>query len=225
LDYTDNYLVYDRSDTDERVKPLDQAKVKRVPNIGWDIYDKLTYIIENYDNLPDVVILSKGNVFNHITKEEFDGVCNNKQFTPLLTKQHKTSMPVSFYSEDGMFNEINNSWYLKHLPAKYFNSYNEFISRLGIDIPKYIKFAPGSNYIVTKEDIYKHPKTFYEKLRNMIDYTALPGEGYIIERFMYTLWTTNKKFKPEMITLVPKNIFILFFKKIRGFFLRNILNK
>lgn len=223
LDYTDNYVIYDRSDTDEWIKPFDPKKVIKVPNIGWDIYDKLTYIIDNYDNLPESVILTKGNIFKYITKEEFDKICNNTFFTPLFTKYHRTYMPVCFYDKDGVFNEINNSWYLRALPVKYFKSYNQFIKPLGIESSKYLRFAPGSNYLVTKENIHKHPKAFYEKLRQCVEYGATPGEAQIIERFLYTLWTTERVFRPEMLKLVPLNFFYRFYKKVLSFFINNIL--
>ena len=225
LDYTNDYIIYDRSDTDEWIKPFDPKKVIKVPNIGWDIYDKLTYIIENYDNLPDIVLLTKGNLFKYISREEFDTVCNNEIFTLLLTKNHTTKRPVSFYDENGIFNEINNSWYLKHFPAKYFNSFNEFLRGFPLKPPRYLAFAPGSNYIVSKEDIQKHPKRFYEKLRKCVEYAQLPGEAQIVERFMHTMWTTDKRFEPEMITLAPKNFLIRFFQKIRGLLLRKVLDE
>ncbi len=223
LDYTDDYIIYDRSDTDEWTRPFDQSKVIRVPNIGWDIYDKFTYIIDNYDKLPESMIMTKGNIFKYITQNEFNEICNNTSFTPIFTKHHKTYMPVCFYGEDGIFNEINNSWYLNSHIAKYFSNYNEFIKGLGIEIPQYIKFAPGSNYIVTKKDILKHPKSFYEKLRQMIDYSAHPGEAQIIERFLYTLWTTDKSFQSEMLTLKADNILYYNFKKIRRLLINKIL--
>lgn len=229
LDYTDNYIIYDRSDTDEWIKPFDQSKVIKVPNIGWDIYDKLTYIIDNYDELPNSMILTKGNIFKYITPEEFDEVCNNTHFTPLFTKRHKTYMPVCFYSEDGMYNEINNSWYLKYHSAKYFHSYNNFISMLGLKKPKYLKFSVGSNYIVTRENIHKHPKSFYEKLRCCIDYGPHPGEAQIIERFMYTMWTTDKVFDANMIILKEKNFLIKIYESVIRFiykyFRSNILTR
>ena len=225
LDYTDNYIIYDRSTTDEWIKPFNPKKVIKVPNIGWDLYDKFTYIIDNYDNLPESMIMTKGNIFKYITQEEFNEICNNTSFTPIFTKYHKTYLPVSFYGEDGMFNEINNSWYLRTFPSIYFNSYNQFIKPLGIEISKYLKFAPGSNYIVTKQDIHKHPKSFYEKLRKCIDYSATPGEAQIIERFLYTLWTTDKVFQPEMLKLVPLNLFYRIYKKLLVFFIKNILQK
>ena len=223
LEYTDNYIIYDRSTTDEWIKPFEQKKVIKVPNIGWDIYDKFTYIIDNYDNLPKTMILTKGNIFKYITREEFDKICNNTAFTPIFTKYHRTYLPTCFYGDDGMYNEINNSWYLRIFPTKYFKSYNQFIKPLGLEIPKYLKFAPGSNYIVTKQDIHKHPKSFYEKLRQCIDYGSTPGEAQIIERFLYTLWTTDKTLNPEMLKLIPQNLFYQIYKKLLNFFIKNIL--
>jgi len=225
LDYTDNYIIYDRSDTDEWIKPFDQSKVIKVPNIGWDIYDKFTYIIDNYNNLPESMIMTKGNIFKYITKEEFDNLCNKEKFTPLFNRHLKTYMPICFYSEDGMYNEKNNSWYLNTYTTKYFSSYNQFIKCFGIEKHKYIKFAPGSNYIVTKKDIHKHPKSFYEKLRRCVDYTTLPGEATIIERFMYIMWTCNKKLTADMLQLKTKNSLAIFYQKILIFFNTKILRK
>lgn len=223
LDYTDNYIIYDRSDTDEWIKPFDSSKVIKVPNIGWDIYDKFTYIIDNYDNLPDVVIMVKGNIFKYISKEEFDKVCNNAFFTPLFTKHHKIHLPISFYSTDGMYNEKNNSWYLNTYSSKYFSSYNQFIKCFGIKEPKYIKFAPGSNYIVTKQNIQRHPKSLYEKLRCCIDYTTLPGEATIIERFMYIMWTHNEELTGDMLKLKTKSPVLILYQKILIFIIGKIL--
>ncbi len=217
LDYTDNYIIYDRSDTDEWTKPFDQSKVIRVKNIGWDIYDKFTYIIDNYDNLPDSIIMTKGNIFKYITKEEFDAICNNTIFTPIFTKHHKTKLPISFYSENGMYNEINNSWYLNIFPAKHFTTYNDLIWRYLEKIPKYIPFAPGSNYIVTKKDIQQYPKSFYEKLRRYINYSSHPGEAQVIERILYLLWSgkfnlelpVKLKIKNYIVTQIKNLLFII----------------
>ncbi len=188
LDYTDNYVIYDRSESDEWTKIFPKEKVIRVANIGWDIYDKFTYIIDNYEKLPQSMILTKGNIFKYISKEEFDLICNNTFLTPLFTKYHETHFPISFYSKDGMYNEINNSWYLGVFHSKNFTTYNDFIWRYVKKIPRYVTFGPGSNYIVTKSDILQYPKSFYEKLRSYIDYSAHPGEAQIMERILYILW-------------------------------------
>ena len=181
-DYTDDYVLYDRSE-----EPLEGSIV--VPNIGTDLYDKFTYIIDNYDNLPDVAVYTKCNLMKYITKEEFDLVKDNKTFTPLLTKNHKVYAdddgPVCFYDKEGMFNERNNFWYLYPHPAKFAP---KFIELFKMDQKLYNTFAPGSNYILPKENILKHPKEFYEKLRSYIDWAVYPGECMILERGLYTLW-------------------------------------
>lgn len=226
LGYTDNYIIYDRSDTDEWVKPFDQSKVIKMPNIGWDIYDKLTYIIENYENLPESLILTKGNIFKYITKDEFNEVCNNNYLTSLHTKKHKTKLPISFYSDDGLYNEINNSWYLNIFPAKHFKTYNDFIWRYMKNLPKYVKFAPGSNYIVTKKDIQRYPKSFYEGLQKKVDYSAHPGEAQIFERALYYIWhgefnlnlNQHYKIKNYILKTVSNTMFNLkkIFSKIKS---------
>lgn len=179
-DYTDDYVVYDRSDQ----VPMFEGAIE-VPNIGSDIYDKFTYIIDNYENLPDVAVYTKANIFKYITKEEFDLIKDNKVFTPILTQKHKTRFPISYYSK-GLYHEINNFWYLKPHPAK---RKKELVKLLGIKNKLYLRFAPGSNYIVPKENILRHSKEFYIKLREFLAWDVYPGEAQIMERSLYYLWS------------------------------------
>lgn len=181
-EYSQDVVIYDRSES-----PI-LSEVIIAPNIGSDIYDKFTFIIDNYDNLPDVAVYTKANIFKYITKEEFDKICNNKTFTPILTRNHKEKPGVCFYSEDGMYNEINNGWYLSSHPPKSRETARELRSLLKLEGYEYLKFAPGSNYIVPKENILKHPKEHYIKLRSFLDWAVYPGEAQIIERGLYTLW-------------------------------------
>lgn len=182
-DYTNDCIIYDRSD-----EPISNSIV--VPNIGTDIFDKFTYIIDNYHNLPDVAVYTKANLFKYITKEEFDKVKDNKTFTPLLTQHHKTYADskgiVCFYSDE-MYYERNDYWYLGQHLIKGPESV-ELINLLKLGPLAYIPFAPGSNYILPKENILKHPKEFYVKLRSYLEWDVYPGEAQIIERGLYLLW-------------------------------------
>lgn len=178
-DYSDDYVIYDRSEI-----PLEGTIV--VPNIGTDIYDKFTYIIDNYDNLPDIAVYTKANLFKYITKEEYDALPKDR-FTPILSQAHRTyddyKGTVCYY-KDELYYERNDLWYLitlKHFPI-------ELQELLGIDNKEFVGFAPGSNYILPKENILKHPKEFYQKLRSFLDYDIYPSEAHIIERGLYYLW-------------------------------------
>jgi hypothetical protein len=179
--FEDDTIVYDRSPY-----PLEDSI--KVPNIGSDIYDKLTFIIDNYNNLPDVAIYTKHNLFKYITPEEFEVVKYNKTFTPLFTMKHKTYMPTCYYSE-GMYYEKNDKWYLGSHPTKTHETADELMELLGIKDMEYIPFAPGSNYILPKANILKHPKDLYIKLRSYLDWSIYPGEAQIMERGLYTLWS------------------------------------
>jgi hypothetical protein len=174
--YTDDFVIYDRSE-----EPVEGAII--VPNIGSDIYDKFTYIIDNYDNLSDVVLLTKANLFKYIKEDEFQRVKDNTTFTPLLTFSHETYMPICYY-EDGLYHEVNNRWFLSSHPAERADELYKVL-QLGME---YIPFAPGSNYIVPKENILQHPKEHYEYLRSFLDYDVYPGEAQIMERGLYILW-------------------------------------
>lgn len=178
-DYPGDYIIYDRSDV-----PLKGSIV--VPNIGSDIYDKFTYIVENYDNLPDVAIYSKFNIFKYITKEEFNDIKDNNTFTPILTMNHEEKPDFSYY-KDGIYWERNNLWYLNSHPP--LHDPWELMKLLGIRDMEFVPFAPGSNYILTKEDIHKHSREFYDNLRLYLDWTVYPGEAMIIERSLFTLWS------------------------------------
>lgn len=183
-EYTADYILYDRSE-----QPAEKAIV--VPNLGSNIFDYFTFIIDHYDNLPAVAVYCKANLFKYISKQEFDQVKDNKVFTPLLTQNHETKMahwnpnlPFSFYSE-GMYYEMNNQ--VQWLYTTKCNPY-ELMAKLGIRDMRYVPFAPGANYILPKTNILKHSKDFYKELREYLAYDVYPPEAYIMERGLYTLW-------------------------------------
>ena len=177
-EYCQSAILFDRSDD-----PLPGANI--VPNLGTDIADKLLFIILNYHQLPTAAVYTKANLFKYITKEEFDKVKDNSFFTPLLTKNHEEKPGVSYY-KDGIYWEINNLWYLGAHPCKY--DPKEVMKFCGIDNLKFVPFAPGSNYILTREDILKHPRAFYEKLYSYLSWAVYPGESQIIERALFTIF-------------------------------------
>lgn len=171
-EYTDSFVVYHKG---------------RV-NVGYNISTVMSYIIENYDHLPDMCVFVKDNMLSrHITKEEFDKVVNNKTFTPLLTQNHKTYLPTCKY-EDGIYCEFNNSWYFNSYPHKYFSTYKEFAGIMGLPNPEYLKFAPGACYAVPRENILKRPKEFYQKLLEFCSWSKENSESHCIERSLIDVW-------------------------------------
>lgn len=184
-DNPDGLVLYDRSGTG-----LPNAIPRE--NVGDADYDRLSYLVDHYYELPDVFLLSKSNLFKFITPEEFEEVKNNTDFTPLLTKNHKVYSddkgPVCYYEGD-IYCERNDSWYLNSVPSKYFQNYGEFAATFRLPNPPYLKFAPGGNYIVTRERVHRYARDFYDELRAILPYCQRPGEAHFIERTYYTLWS------------------------------------
>lgn len=187
----DDYLIYDRSDSKEYLKDFDQNKIVYTENIGQVDFDKLCYLVDNYDTLPEVFLWGKTNLFKYISKDEYDLVKNNTIFTPLLTQKHATYSdtlgPVNYYSQD-MYWERNNSWYANQFPTRFFNSFDEFTKELSIENPPYIPFAPGGNYILTRERVHRYSRDFYDKMASYLSYCQEPAEAQMCERAYYLIW-------------------------------------
>lgn len=186
-EYASEYFIYDRSDDGRGFDVPEGHSVKR-ENLGHCDYDKLTYLVENYDNLPEVFYWGKVNLWKSITRDEFNKVKDTQEFMPLLTQNHKTYLPVCFYDHNGMYNEINNSWYLSSYPAKYFKNYGEFAKHFSLPNPEYLAFAPGGNYILTREKVHRYGRDFYDEMRSFLPYCQLPGEAQMVERSLYNMW-------------------------------------
>lgn len=188
----DDYLIYDRSDDGiDHLKDFDSKKIIKTENVGQVDYDKLCYLADNYDTLPEVFLWGKTNLFKYIEKEEYEKVKDITTFTPLLSKSHKTYSDnngiVCYYSGE-MYYERNNNWYMAQFPYKYFKSYAEFAGAFQLPSPSYLPFAPGGNYILTRERVHRYSKDYYTNLASILPYCAEPAEAQMLERSYYTLW-------------------------------------
>ena len=193
LEYPEiDYVIYDRSDSEHYLKDFPPEKVVKTRNIGNVDNDRLGYLIDNYHDLPDVFLWSKSNLFKYISQKEFDHLKERREFTPLLTQNHRQYSDkngiVCFYA-GGMYHERNDSWYLGEVPAKHFGSWPEWAKMFGLPNPPYIPFTPGGNYILTRETVHKHSRRLYQRMKNTLTYTQLPGEAQLCERSYYLLWS------------------------------------
>lgn len=80
----EDYILYDCSNDMNVKKKLAEYnfKVKYVENTGHNITSYFSYFAENYDHLPEVICLLKGNMIGrHCSMEFFREVYDNKSFT------------------------------------------------------------------------------------------------------------------------------------------------
>ena len=187
----DNYIIYNKSGSN--IDHITNNNIS-IDNVGYNIYSYLKFIIHNYENLPSVTVFCKDNIFTrHISIELFLRLINRKSFTSLETDSTRCDFPVNLNISDNGFVEINNSWYKFSYPRKFFSEYNEFYSYIFKDynLPDFVRFAPGANFIVPKENILLRSKNFYKNLLKFIDYAKLSCESHFLERSLNTIFNSN----------------------------------
>jgi hypothetical protein len=195
-EYTDNYLIYDKAHRFE-----ESEKIKHQLNTGANIYDIFDFITNNYYNLPEIIIFCKGNVIpRHCGYEKFKSIINNTKFTTIenYIRDHPRHSPniYSFVDETDAYHEkpieVNATVANIH-KSKYIFNYENLLNDIFENsyVGEYIRFAPGGNHIITKKDILKYNKQFYETMRNYVSWHHKPGEAYLLERAMFTLYNNN----------------------------------
>ena len=200
----DNTIIYDRSDEEKDWSHLGESL--RSPNVGENIYDMMRFIVEHYDNLPDVSIFIKGNLFQrpeehggenyYTTKERFIRALQAEYFLPIERFHESTSVVIN----GGGF--VQPTWEAGSNPniySRHFSTFPQMLNKLFVNPPDfpYNRFAPGGNYVVPKANILKFSKEFYEKLQFYCSYEppeefqSTSGESYLMERALYLIWTED----------------------------------
>lgn len=189
--YTNNYIIYDKS-----IDPLGYRSI-RIPNVGYNLLAYFSYIIDHYENLPEILMLIKNNcIGRHFSKEYFESVMSNEHFTPLVEKELLQFRQPDCYWADGYHERNNLNMYFNLRYVRNINEMFDFAFEESGHYPEYIRFAPGANYIIPKGQILRLPKSLYQDLRTMVEHHQLSGESHIIERCLDTFWTKGKVFKP-----------------------------
>lgn len=192
-------ILYDRSDDGVQRDLMQYGKLYRTQNLGNVDFDKLSYIVDNYHNLPDVFLWAKSNIFKYVDEPTFKEALKKKEFTPLLKQDHPTysdnTMPdgswniVSTY-QDGMYCERKGIVNTLHhvLPYKFCISWEEWTKHFGIKDLGLIPFPPGGNFILTKERVHRYGVDLYRDMLSTLPHSATPVEAQLAERSYYLMW-------------------------------------
>lgn len=184
--------LYDRSDDGIERDLTKYGQVFKTENIGDVDFDKLGYLIEHYDSLPEIFLWGKSNLFKYIYEPEFKKALQDNVFSPLLRFDHKV------YSND--FGQVNryagpiyeekaDSWFFNNMElATKCPNWDAWCTAFGLPKTEFIQFAPGGNYLLTKERVHRYSRDFYERLRDTLPYAMHPAEAHACERTYYTLW-------------------------------------
>ena len=192
LDYgLTDMIILDRSD--DGVERTFAARTYKTSNVGDVDFDKLSWLVENYNNLPDVFLWGKSNLFKYCEPEYLKEKLEKGEFAPLLKFDHKTYSDkfgeVCRYAGP-IYEERADSWFFNNprLSNGNFRTWGEWANHFLLPLRGFIPFSPGGNYILTKERVHRYSKEFYEEMRDMLPYAQHPAEAHACERSYYLLW-------------------------------------
>lgn len=212
-----HYHIYAKKKIDEL--GIDLEKISMLENVGYNIYAYLKYIVDNYDKMPDIVVFCKNNVFpRHVSRQTFERLALRKVFTAIEEPARwNNRYPYSMLSCDNGFLEINNSWYTKYQPRKYFYSFDDLHSFIFRDScrPRYLRFAPGANYVVPKQNIFLRSRNFYCNLMKFCEHHQFSGESHMIERALFAIWSSTAEESVAMSELITDDALAQMSAKMR----------
>jgi hypothetical protein len=197
-EYTNDYIVYNKGDE----LPQD-GYVWNVPNYGGNQIDIFRFIHDNYYNLPDLMAFLQANPWDHCKKETFDKIIYNEKFTSIEDYGMTPANGFEGRTPEGGFLEINNSWYISAhngtwgLTCKY-QSFDEFMDKYFSDYEhvELIRFAPGSQYIVEKQQVLKYPLVFWGSMIGELPENNMT-EAHIVERALWYILTGKYELRKD----------------------------
>jgi hypothetical protein len=172
-----NLKIYNKGEDNISVDAI------KLENLGRDPHTFITYIIDNYNDLPDYVVFLQGNPFDH-QKNVID-----------VIKNHNNEDYV--FLSDHVIDESIVSWYehLVELTAvmTYPNMRRYSLSEtsnviLGSETPNKCRFAAGQQYIVDKKYILNRDIDFY---KNVLEHFKL---DFVLPWHIERLWFNIFKF-------------------------------
>ena len=199
-----NYIIYNKSG-ENLSKDINHINIE---NVGYNLYSYLKFIIDNYYNLPNITVFCKDNVFSrHVKLDLFQNLLKRNTFTTIEENMNCNDFPIVLKTSDSGFTEINSSWYKNKYPRLFFKDFNCFYQYIfkNVDNPHFLRFAPGANYIVPKDNILLRSRNFYINLLNFIIHSQFSCESHFLERSLNTVWNSNLESSEKMDGIIDIN--------------------
>lgn len=199
-DFKMPHLIYNKSN---ELLPA-QFNAINVSNRGGNQYDIVKFIYDQYEDLPNKIAFLQGMPFDHCDKAELLRLLDLGWFAPLESYGHLRHRRASRRSQevDGGYAELNNSWYIDahnrtilkrqgYITCPVSN-FEEFMNLhfLNYKHLPWLRFAPGSQYLVESWRCKNYSRSFWRRLMNFLPDGDVNGgtEAHILERAMWLIF-------------------------------------
>ena len=169
LENVDKYIKIKLYNKGNKSDIKDKYNAEILHNVGRESHTYLTYIINNYDNLPEYTIFIQGRPFDHSPKL-YETLSN------IITTNDKLEFK---YISERIYN-CKLSGCRLHSGLPLLKIYNDIFETNIID--KDFHFGAGAQFILHKSLILKHDINFYKKCLKYLDNDINPISGFVFER-------------------------------------------
>jgi hypothetical protein len=176
----DKCIIYNKGDK------LGLSNEIMLDNVGREAETYLHYIIDNYQNLPDIVIFTQGNISDHrgsnniniLLKLFHEASVYNKSicFRDNCPEDWNSRDKNNYYLHDNYKNNERTSfgeWFKKNINPLY---------------PKPLLLYWNAIFAVKKELILNRPLEYYKKLILEVNHHVNPTEGHFFERAWFYIF-------------------------------------
>ena len=166
-------------------------------NLGHESETYLNYIIQNYNNLPNIVVFTQARIRDHKGSDDTHHLIDLKNEALQNDKSHPTI--IHYQKEykstwgrwDKEWNVQDNTYYLSenyknNIPISF---YNWFIQNIDVKYPNPICIYSNGIFAVKKELILNKPIEYYQKLILELNHHNNPTEGHFFERSWFYIFT------------------------------------
>jgi hypothetical protein len=161
-------------------------------NVGRESDTYLNYIIQNYNNLPDVVVFTQARISDHRGSNNINYLIDIKNQSLIHSKSqdyhiHYDKKGDKCWDSDWNF---NGEYYLKHnykdnTPILFIDWFKLHIQN---EYPNPIKIYCNGIFAVNKELILKHSIDYYKNLILQLNHHINSSEGHFFERSWYYIF-------------------------------------
>lgn len=171
------------------VKVYDKFKGD-LPNVGREAHTYLTYIIDYYDKLPEIVFFTQGTI-SDLNYQDINFLEINKHSKNLVTykSNYYFYCPKLGWNNDHVYEWRNDVLTKDELGfTRWFKEYVDS----DVDISSHIVFWQGAIFSVRRECILSRPKEYYQRLLDYIPKTNAPEVAHYMERAWFYIFNCYK---------------------------------
>jgi hypothetical protein len=192
LPLQDSVVLFNKSD---QVPPM---PYRQLPNIGRESHTYLTYILENYDNLPEVVVFTQANVSDHL-------MGNHHQKLIKLANEarvHGVSQNHGVWKQPYGWRIASYKGQLTRAEKPFGKWFEENVHHT-FAFPQIVYW--GAIFAVRRDRILGRPRSYYENLLKFFQ-VLNPEEGHYMERSWYYVFkkTVERKAIEEQKVMVAR---------------------